>query len=114
MEVLRHALPLILSGEFYIPASVLRHVGPQSFITSADPTSQTARDLLTPRQCQVLEMLADGKSNKEIARQLQLLDGTVKLHVKAILRKLGVNNRTQAVIAAAKAGFLPKELLSKS
>jgi DNA-binding NarL/FixJ family response regulator len=56
-------------------------------------------------------MLAAGKSNKEIGRCLQLVDGTVKIHVKGILRKLGANNRTQAVMTAARAGFLPGDLL---
>ena len=54
-------------------------------------------------------MLADGKSNKEIARELKVLECTVKLHVRSILRKLGVKNRIEAVLAAARAGYLPKE-----
>ncbi len=60
---------------------------------------------LTPRQRDVLAMLRQGKSNKEIARDLDLAEITVKLHVTAILRTLGVENRTQAAILAAKMDF---------
>lgn len=60
---------------------------------------------LTPRQRDVLAMLRQGKSNKEIARDLDLAEITVKLHVTAILRALGVENRTQAAILAARIGL---------
>lgn len=72
--------------------------------TSDDGRSQ-ARNVLTPRQRDVLAMLRQGKSNKEIARDLSLAEITVKLHVTAILRALGVENRTQAAILAAKIGY---------
>ena len=52
----------------------------------------------TPRQREIIVMLAEGKSNKEIAREIKVLEGTVKLHVRGILRKLGVRNRTEAVL----------------
>ncbi len=55
---------------------------------------------LTPRQYDVLSLLMQGKSNKEIARDLQLSEGTVKIHCMAIFRELGVSNRTQAAIRA--------------
>lgn len=60
---------------------------------------------LTPRQRDVLAMLRQGKSNKEIARDLDLAEITVKLHVTAILRTLGCENRTQAAIMAARMGL---------
>ena len=53
---------------------------------------------LTPRQSDVLALVARGLSNKEIARDLELAEGTVKLHVTALLKALGVNNCTQAVV----------------
>ena len=62
------------------------------------------KSVLTPRQRDVLAMVRQGKSNKEIARDLGLAEITVKLHVTAILRALGVENRTQAAILAAKVG----------
>jgi len=63
---------------------------------------------LTPRQCEIVAMLGEGKSNKEIAREAKVLEGTIKLHVRGILRKLGVRNRTEAILAAARGGYLSK------
>jgi two-component system, NarL family, nitrate/nitrite response regulator NarL len=114
--VLRHALPLIMSGEFYIPASALRPT-PSNALPPIDepspPIVPLAGESLTPRQREIAVMLADGKSNKEIARELKVFEGTVKLHVKGILRKLGVRNRTEAVLAAARAGYLPRMTLGR-
>jgi two-component system, NarL family, nitrate/nitrite response regulator NarL len=53
---------------------------------------------LTPRESEIIELIADGLSNKLIARQLDISDGTVKLHVKAILRKLQINSRVEAAV----------------
>jgi two-component system nitrate/nitrite response regulator NarL len=111
--VLEHALPLIMSGEFYIPACALR-LGHGHEILAPEglaPLMRSAGNGLTLRQCEVVVMLAEGKSNKEIAREFRVLEGTVKLHVKGILRKLGVRNRTEAVLAAARGGYLPKGTL---
>ena len=64
------------------------------------------RDLgLTERQAQVLALVVQGKPNKIICRELNLAEGTVKIHVTAILKALGVTNRTQAVIAVGKLGL---------
>jgi two-component system nitrate/nitrite response regulator NarL len=60
---------------------------------------------LTPRELQILECIADGSSNKMIARALDITDGTVKLHVKAILRKLGLRSRVEAAVAAVEHGL---------
>jgi two-component system nitrate/nitrite response regulator NarL len=60
---------------------------------------------LTPRELEILEHIADGSSNKMIARALDITDGTVKLHVKAILRKLGVRSRVEAAVAAVEHGM---------
>jgi two-component system, NarL family, nitrate/nitrite response regulator NarL len=57
-------------------------------------------DALTPREGEILNLLAEGQSNKVIARNLGISDGTVKLHVKAILRKLGVHSRVEAAVLA--------------
>lgn len=68
----------------------------------ADP----AQDLgLTLRQSQVLALLAQGKANKVISRELNLAEGTVKVHVTGIFKALKVANRTQAAIAAARLGL---------
>lgn len=89
----------VLAGETFISPPV--EVPPSSAATEL-PGAVAAQ--LTPRQRDVLAMLRQGKSNKEIARDLDLAEITVKLHVTAILRALGVENRTQAAILAAKLG----------
>ena len=60
---------------------------------------------LTPRELEILECIADGFSNKMIARALEISDGTVKLHVKAILRKLGMRSRVEAAVSAVEHGL---------
>jgi len=60
---------------------------------------------LTPRELEILCLLADGQSNKVIARNLGISDGTVKLHVKAILRKLEVHSRVEAAVIAVEQGL---------
>lgn len=60
---------------------------------------------LTPREAEILALLAEGQSNKGIARSLGISDGTVKLHVKAILRKLGVHSRVEAAVMAVEKGI---------
>lgn len=60
---------------------------------------------LTPRESEILSLLAEGQSNKAIARNLGISDGTVKLHVKAILRKLGVHSRVEAAVIAVEHGM---------
>jgi DNA-binding NarL/FixJ family response regulator len=64
---------------------------------------------LTPREMDVLRLLAQGQSNKEIARALDLVEETVKSHVRHILAKLGVQSRTQAVLAAIRLGIVSPE-----
>jgi len=62
-------------------------------------------DDLTPRETEILGLLAEGQSNKAIARNLGISDGTVKLHVKAILRKLNVHSRVEAAVMAVEKGL---------
>jgi len=110
-KVLLGALQLVLAGGVYLPEQAIRGDrmtdAPPPASTGgaagADPFSQfaaVAGDQLTPRQREVLTRLRDGKSNKQIAHELGLTEGTVKVHVTAILRHLGVRNRTQAAITA--------------
>ena len=67
----------------------------------------TMSESLTEREMEVLGLLAQGQSNKDIARQLQVVEDTVKTHVRHILAKLGVQSRTQAVLSAARLGLVP-------
>jgi len=69
---------------------------------------------LTPRELEILECIADGFNNKMIARTLDITDGTVKLHVKAILRKLGMRSRVEAAVAAVEHGLGRSRRASRS
>jgi two-component system nitrate/nitrite response regulator NarL len=72
---------------------------------TAAPQRETPLSDLTPRELEILDHIAEGLSNKMIARALDITDGTVKLHVKAILRKLGVRSRVEAAVTAVKHGL---------
>lgn len=114
-EALGHVIPLVLSSERVVPvpASYLaeRSRGSHSRDLAADGDSDAAKRVqsLTPRQKMVLAYLADGDSNKEIARKLGVIDGTIKAHVKSIMQKLQVHNRTQAAMMAARFGLAAPE-----
>jgi two-component system nitrate/nitrite response regulator NarL len=68
----------------------------------------TEKDKLSPREREILAFLAKGASNKEIARDLDLAESTVKIHVQHILRKLNLSSRVQAAVYAVEAGLAPK------
>jgi len=74
-----------------------------------DPRTGSRRLGLTERQIDVLERILRGLPNKLICRELSLAEGTVKVHVSAVLRALGASNRTQAVIAATRLGLTSAE-----
>lgn len=105
-RVMLSALKLVLSGGVYLPPALIERSTPRGEGLSPAVVEQ-AMSILTPRQREVLGLLGEGKSNKEIARILELAEGTVKLHVTAILKALNVNNRTRAVVAAAQMGLTP-------
>lgn len=100
VKIMVSALDLIFSGGIYVPPTVLRD-GPEADGRSGGvPPADPALDqLLTQRQREVLERLREGKSNKQIAHELGLSEGTVKIHMTAIFKSLGVRNRTQAAMA---------------
>jgi DNA-binding NarL/FixJ family response regulator len=95
-----NAIRLVLSGEVWVPPEVDLDQTEDKEI--ADLVRRLAR--LTPQQMRVLMMLSEGLLNKQIAYALSVSEATVKAHVSAILQKLGVDSRTQAVIAASKIG----------
>lgn len=101
---LERALRLILAGQVYVPVK-LTEVGaaPDNIEKDWAEPAERKRQLpdLTPRQHDVLELIVNGKSNKEIARVLSLSEGTVKMHIAALLRNLGVSNRTAAAAFGA-------------
>jgi DNA-binding NarL/FixJ family response regulator len=97
-EAMRAAISHILGGGVWTPPDVDLSAG-----SDAETAALMARmATLTPQQVRVLMMLSEGLLNKQIAYQLGVSEATVKAHVSAILQKLGVESRTQAVIAAAK------------
>ncbi|MFN3889387.1 MAG: response regulator [Beijerinckiaceae bacterium] len=98
IEEMRAAIRAVLAGETWTPPDV----------DLAAPADKETADLvrrlasLTPQQVRVLMMLSEGLLNKQIAYELTVSEATVKAHVSAILQKLGVDSRTQAVIVASK------------
>lgn len=98
VDTLRDAIMKVLGGDVWVPADT-------DLSSATDPELARLRDrlvTLTPQQVRVLMMLSEGLLNKQIAYELGVSEATIKAHVSAILQKLGVESRTQAVIAAAK------------
>src|SRR5215210_7163852 len=108
VEAMRAAIGRVLEGGVWTPPDVDLKAG-----TDAETADLMARlATLTPQQVRVLMMLSEGLLNEQIAYNLTVSEATVKAHVSAILQKLGVESRTQAVIAAAKieAGQWPQTI----
>lgn len=95
-QVILGALQLVLSGGIYVPSAF---VSAPSERKSCAPSALAG---LTDRQWEVLTLLAEGESNKEIARSLNISEATVKAHLATILKTLGAKNRTQAVVCLQK------------
>jgi DNA-binding NarL/FixJ family response regulator len=110
IEAIREAISCVLAGEVWTPPDIV--LGANGDAATADLVGRLAS--LTPQQVRVLMMLSAGLLNKQIAYELSVSEATVKAHVSAILQKLGVDSRTQAVIAAAKIenGHWPQLALS--
>ncbi len=103
-SVLVSALQLVLSGGVYIPSDILNNE-PASATASGNTGYARGPFNLTERQSDVLALLAGGHSNKTIAKQLGLSEHTIKIHITAILRTLGVSNRTEAAIVCREHGL---------
>ena len=102
---LAHALQLIVDGVIYVPPSIAdlpAQGAPAPSREAPPPTPKSALATLTPRQRGVLALLVQGKSNKAIARDLDLGEGTVKVHMAALFRSLGVRTRTAAAVAGGR------------
>jgi two-component system nitrate/nitrite response regulator NarL len=92
-----NAIKFMAMGEQYAPID---------FMTAIDKTpANPLADKLTERELQMLKGLTEGKSNKQIARDLEIQEPTVKLHMKTLYRKMDVENRTQAAMIASEAGL---------
>lgn len=100
-DVILHALRLVLSGGTYVPREIMGGDGG----SPAGPGPAGLASLgLTPRQAEVLPLLLAGKSNKQICRELGMAEGTVKSHIAAIFKALGVTTRMQALVAVGRLG----------
>ena len=97
--LMQQALRLVLDGGCYVPGHALAPMAQAVAEARAEP------DVLTPRQREVLACLMQGQPNKQIARELGIGEGTVKLHIAAVLRALRARNRTEAVVRARELGF---------
>jgi two-component system, NarL family, response regulator len=93
-QELVEAIQRVHAGQKYIPAEV-----------GARLSERMSSPQLTERERQVLLLITEGKNNQEIAESLKVSEGTIKFHVNGILRKLGVSDRTQAVLVALKRGI---------
>jgi DNA-binding NarL/FixJ family response regulator len=91
IDTIAQALAGVIRGESWFPEH-------EAVPAATEPRLQDQLTTLTPQQFRVLKYLADGKLNKQIAEKLDVSEGTVRAHVTAILRKLGVSTRTQAAI----------------
>ena len=123
-EEIIDAIRKVLSGESplnqELAARLLRHLTDrmreEENLTSAapegvpeEPTEPPPLELLTPREVEVLRLLARGQNNREIAQTLSVAVSTVKNHIQHILTKLGVSDRTQAAVRAVELGLFPTE-----
>ena len=107
-QVLIAALRLVLAGGTYLPPHVLLAWEAATPPPPPPPPAPVQRpDGLSERQLEVLLKAVQGKANKAIAREMNLSEGTVKAHLSAAFRALGVQNRTEAVFAAARVGLTP-------
>lgn len=104
-DELPSALEVVRDGGVFVPPVVAMRPGGEPLMTVAGPVPagffrEDAGKQLTPRQREILSMIRAGRNNQEISEALDLTVGTVKIHITAIFKALGVRNRTQAMVAA--------------
>lgn len=103
LETIQEAVRAVLDGDAWWPSNIqdVGHVSPEAKAASEGLAS------LTPQQFRVLTMVCDGLLNKQIAYELSVSEATIKAHVTAIFRKLGVRTRTQAALLLQQMGSIP-------
>ncbi|MCQ4257621.1 response regulator transcription factor ErdR [Stutzerimonas stutzeri] len=103
LETIQEAVRMVLDGDVWWPSNIddVAHVSPEAKAASEGLAS------LTPQQFRVLTMVCDGLLNKQIAYELSVSEATIKAHVTAIFRKLGVRTRTQAALLLQQMGSIP-------
>lgn len=100
-EAVASALAAVLDGLVVLDSGLAASVLPSGGTAAAEPVES-----LTPREKEVLQLMAEGLTNKAIAQKLRITDHTVKFHVNAIMSKLGAQSRTEAVVSATRAGLI--------
>jgi DNA-binding NarL/FixJ family response regulator len=97
----------VTAGDALLAPSVTRRLI-ERFVQTSSPDSalRTRLGLLSPREAEVLRLVAQGRTNAEIARELFVTDATVKTHVARMLGKLGARDRIQAIVMAYEGGFV--------
>jgi DNA-binding NarL/FixJ family response regulator len=104
--VLEQALRLVLAKGIYVPPTILQHHGAARPAAAAPAPLRRLSDLgLTQRQQQVCALMVKGWSTKQIARELDIAVGTVKVHLQPVLRAIGAVNRTEAIVALHRLGY---------
>ncbi|MFA1821335.1 response regulator [Virgibacillus oceani] len=114
-EALIEAIKVVKDGGSYLHPKVThnlvqeyRRLAKENFVVYGENGMEVQKPLhiLTKRECQILQLLADGKSNRSVAETLYISEKTVKNHVSNILQKMNVNDRTQAVVSAIRKGWV--------
>lgn len=101
---LRVAIEQVMAGRSAIPLDLVSAaMRPESHATKASLAGQDLSEILTARELEVVDLVAEGLTNKEIARRLEISPATVKVHVERLISKLGVADRTQAAVMAVQA-----------
>ena len=108
-DIMLSAIKLVKQGGGYIQARIVKYSSEKTTVSKKQFSTITANELvskLTGRQTEVLKLMSDGMTNKEIARTLMLSGHTVKVHVTAVLKTLNASNRTEAVVMAKNSGVI--------
>jgi two-component system, NarL family, nitrate/nitrite response regulator NarL len=104
-DALQQSLRLVLLGEKVFPTDLAELLTRRQIVSEDDAGHAGRANGLSAREMEILHCLLNGAQNKQIANDLKISDGTVKVHLKAILKKIGVRNRTQAAIWALSQGM---------
>jgi len=112
LDALIHSLRLVLAGEVVFPTQLAAHLIKEPLGSGANLSLNHLDVDLSPREIQILRCLVAGHANKVIARELEITEGTVKVHIKRLLKKINARNRTQAAIWALNSGLQQQQQLS--
>ena len=106
-DAMIHSFTLIVLGETVFPSGLAQAWVRGGVSAGRSVADRTLGRHLTRRETEILDCLTAGASNKQIARDLGITEATVKIHMKSLIRKIGVRNRTQAALWAINTGFAP-------